>query len=154
MKKTLIISIILIILIICASIFGFVKVREKDRYVERCTETTTAKVLEHSVTTDRKTHGTSNKYFHHITVIYKIDGKEYQKKGVYRGKKELSLDPGTKITIRYNPNNKEEIAPEFTVGYATAKYRIEGYACIVILASFATLAVVGYYKTKNRKQMN
>ena len=82
MKKTLIISIILIILIICASIFGFVKVREKDRYVERCTETTTAKVLEHSVTTDRKTHGTSNKYFHHITVIYKIDGNDY-KPGIY-----------------------------------------------------------------------
>lgn len=150
--KSKIISIALIILIICASIFGFKKIKEADRRIERCTEKTTAKIIEHTITTNTKPRSSYKQYFHHITVKYKVDGKEYEIKGVYRGEKTTSLDPGTKIDIRYNPKNPQEITPEFTIGY-TAPNKLEGYVCISILALFATLAVVGFYKTSKRKEM-
>ena len=151
-RRTIIIIIATIILI--TSIIAIKSVDKSDEYMKRCTEPTTGIVIDYKMTTTTKKYGSGIKYFHHITTKYTVDGKEYETKGSYKGKKTESLKPGDKIYIKYNPNNLEEIIPKFATGYLAIDESLDKKIMIIIPTVLSLLTLLVYLFYCNKKYYN
>lgn len=153
-KKRRTIIIILAIAILITSIIAIKSVDKSDEYMKRCTEPTTGIVIDYKMTTNTKKHGSGIKYFHHITTKYMVDGKEYQIKGIYIGKRTDSVKIGDKINIEYNPDNPEEIIPKFATGYLAIDESLVKKVIISIITVLSLTALTAYLFYCNKKYYN
>ena len=153
-KKRRTIIIILAIAILITSIITIKSVDKSDEYMKRCTEPTTGIVIDYKMTTNTKKYGSGIKYFHHITTKYMVDGKEYQIKGIYIGKRTDSVKIGDKINIKYNPNNPEEIIPKFATGYLALDESLDKKIMIIIPTVLSLLTLLVYLFYCNKKYYN
>jgi hypothetical protein len=145
-KKTPIIAITIITMILMIGYHELKIVTTSDNYIKRCIEQTVGTVIDYKMTWHRSNRTT--KYYHHITIKYNVDGKEYETKGVYRGYEIKPLETGDKIYILYNPNNPEEIVPEFTLEYVNRQNKLDKKMIIITIIIYSLIVIAIYNKEK------
>ena len=151
-KKNSLLTIIIVfsMFLLMLGVFYYSQYKQQKK-LEKFTSETVGTVIKYKVYS--KSNGGKYKQthnYHNITMTYTVKGKLYSVEKKYNGSNKKECNIGDRIDVLYNPNNPEEVIPEFIVKWQTQQIKSSRTAIIVITILTAGLFAFVYSKISNK----